>query len=91
MEFRPENIPLNIIYEDNKMLVIDKPAGMVVHPAAGNYEGTLINALLYYLGETPHSNFEPGRLGLVHRSIRIHLACLLLLKMTDRWLIFKGN
>ena len=44
----PENIPLNIIYEDNDLLVVNKPAGMVVHPAAGNYSGTLVNALLYH-------------------------------------------
>ena len=45
---KPENIPLKIIYEDSDLLVIDKPSGMVVHPAAGNYSGTLVNALLYH-------------------------------------------
>ncbi|OGC74450.1 MAG: hypothetical protein A2145_05845 [candidate division Zixibacteria bacterium RBG_16_40_9] len=44
----PENLPLNIVYEDDELLVINKPAGMVVHPAAGNYSGTLVNALLYH-------------------------------------------
>src|SRR3990172_13121634 len=44
---KPEDIPLKIIYEDSHLLVIDKPAGIVVHPAAGNYSGTLVNALLY--------------------------------------------
>ncbi|MDO9530430.1 MAG: RluA family pseudouridine synthase [Syntrophales bacterium] len=44
----PENIPLNIVYEDESLLVVDKPAGMVVHPAAGNYQGTLVNALLFH-------------------------------------------
>jgi len=44
----PENIPLNIVYEDEFVLVVDKPAGMVVHPAAGNYQGTLVNALLFH-------------------------------------------
>ena len=44
----PEDIPLNIVYEDESVLVVDKPAGMVVHPAAGNYQGTLVNALLFH-------------------------------------------
>lgn len=44
----PEDIPLNIVYEDKYILVVDKPAGMVVHPAAGNYQGTLVNAILYH-------------------------------------------
>ena len=47
LETLPENIPLDIVYEDNDLLVVNKPKGMVVHPAAGNYEGTLVNALLY--------------------------------------------
>ena len=44
----PEDIPINIVYEDKSVLVVDKPAGMVVHPAAGNYQGTLVNALMFY-------------------------------------------
>jgi len=67
MDFLPENIPLKVVFEDDRLMVIDKPAGMVVHPAAGNYEGTLVNALLHHLGESPKSNLDPGRLGLVHR------------------------
>jgi 23S rRNA pseudouridine1911/1915/1917 synthase len=47
-EVLPEDIPLNIVYEDKSVLVVDKPAGMVVHPATGNYQGTLVNALLFY-------------------------------------------
>jgi 23S rRNA pseudouridine1911/1915/1917 synthase len=61
--FKPENIALDIIYEDDDLLVINKPAGLVVHPAAGNWNGTLLNALLYYspkLAEIP-------RCGIVHR------------------------
>lgn len=61
--FKGEDIPLNIVYEDDHLLVINKPAGMVVHPAAGNWEGTLLNALLYYL---PQLNELP-RAGIVHR------------------------
>eukprot|EP00898_Chlorokybus_atmophyticus_P000502 jgi/Chlat1/1452/Chrsp12S02065 len=50
MEASPEDIPLNIVYEDEHVIVVDKPAGMVVHPAAGNYTGTLVNALLHHCG-----------------------------------------
>jgi 23S rRNA pseudouridine1911/1915/1917 synthase len=63
----PENIPLNIIYEDNSLLVIDKEAGMVVHPAFGNYSGTLVNALAYYLKNLPLFSSGDSRPGLVHR------------------------
>ncbi len=61
--FKPENIPLDIIYEDDTILVINKPAGIVVHPAAGNWSGTLLNALLHYL---PQLSDVP-RAGIVHR------------------------
>lgn len=66
-EINPENIPLSIIYEDNELLVVDKPAGLVVHPAQGNYSGTLINALLYHLSEVPLFKSGEVRPGLVHR------------------------
>lgn len=58
-----ENIPLNIVYEDEHLLVINKPAGMVVHPAAGNFNGTMLNALLHY---APELEVVP-RAGIVHR------------------------
>ena len=58
-----ENIPLNIVYEDEQLLVINKPAGMVVHPAAGNFNGTMLNALLHY---APELEAVP-RAGIVHR------------------------
>ena len=48
----PENIPLDIVYEDEHLLVVNKPKGMVVHPAAGNFNGTLVNALLYHCGDS---------------------------------------
>ena len=48
----PENIPLNIVYEDDDLLIVDKPAGMVVHPGHGNWDGTLVNALLYHCGSS---------------------------------------
>lgn len=61
----PENIPLNIVYEDEHLLVVNKPAGMVVHPGHGNYSGTLINALIYHFDNLPKNSNE--RPGLVHR------------------------
>lgn len=61
--FRPENISLDVVYEDDVLLVINKPAGLVVHPAAGNWSGTMLNALLYYLPEL----VEIPRCGIVHR------------------------
>lgn len=61
----PENIPLDIVYEDSSIAVINKPQGMVVHPAPGNYSHTLVNALLYHLKNI--SNEESTRPGIVHR------------------------
>jgi len=63
----PENIPLNIVYEDEQLLVINKPAGMVVHPAYQNWTGTLVNALVYHFQQLPHMEGNEGRPGLVHR------------------------
>lgn len=61
----PENIPLDIVYEDDQLLVINKPAGLVVHPGHGNYTGTLVNALAYHFDNLPMNSSE--RPGLVHR------------------------
>ncbi len=63
----PENIPLDIIYEDEDLLVINKPKGMVVHPAAGNESGTLVNALLYHCGSSLSGINGVIRPGIVHR------------------------
>lgn len=63
----PENIPLNIIYEDDDLLVVNKPKGMVVHPAVGNFAGTLVNALLYHCGDTLSGINGEIRPGIVHR------------------------
>ena len=63
----PENIPLDIVYEDDDLLVVDKPRGMVVHPAAGNYTGTLVNALLYHCGSSLSGINGVLRPGIVHR------------------------
>ncbi len=62
-----ENIPLDIIYEDEHLLVVNKPKGMVVHPAAGNYSGTLVNALLYHCGNSLSGINGVIRPGIVHR------------------------
>lgn len=61
----PENIPLDIVYEDDDLLVVNKPAGLVVHPGHGNYTGTLVNALTYHFENLPLNSSE--RPGLVHR------------------------
>ena len=61
----PENIPLDIVYEDDSLIIVNKPAGLVVHPGHGNYSGTLINGLLHHFSQLP--NNSSGRPGLVHR------------------------
>ncbi len=61
----PEDIPLDIVFEDDTLLVVNKPAGMVVHPGHGNYSGTLINALVYHFDNLPNNSSD--RPGLVHR------------------------
>ncbi len=71
-EVLPEPIPLDVIYEDSHMLVLNKPPGIVVHPAPGNYTGTLVNALLYHYGSLPSlgsgtQGIERERAGIVHR------------------------
>ena len=66
-EAKPENIPIEIIYEDNDLLVVNKPKGMVVHPAAGNYDGTLVNALLYHCKGSLSGINGVMRPGIVHR------------------------
>lgn len=67
IEIIPENIPLNIVYEDDELLVVDKEAGLVVHPGHGNYSGTLVNALTYHLQGLPMFREGDMRAGLVHR------------------------
>lgn len=66
-EVKPENIPLDIIFEDEYLLIINKPAGMVVHPAYQNWSGTLVNALAYHFQQLPQLPGNEGRPGLVHR------------------------
>ena len=66
-EAEPENIPINIVYEDNDIIVVNKEQGMVVHPAPGNYSGTLVNALLYHCGDSLSGIGGVVRPGIVHR------------------------
>jgi 23S rRNA pseudouridine1911/1915/1917 synthase len=67
IELIPENIPLNIVYEDDDVLVVNKSPGMVVHPGYGNYTGTLVNALMWHFKDLPLFNTGESRPGLVHR------------------------
>ena len=65
-ELIPQDIPINIVYEDDDLLIVNKEAGMVVHPGFGNYDGTLVNALAYHFKNLPNMSDE-NRPGLVHR------------------------
>lgn len=82
LDAQPENIPLNIVYEDEYLLVVNKPKGMVVHPAPGNYEGTLVNALLYHCGDSLSGINGVIRPGIVHR-IDKNTSGLLIVAKTD--------
>jgi len=77
----PENIPLDVVYEDEDVLIVNKPAGMVVHPGHGNYEHTLLNALAYYFGEKLDMN-NPN-IGLVHRIDKDTSGLLLIAKTPE--------
>jgi len=77
----PENIPLDIVYEDETLIVVNKPAGMVVHPGHGNYSGTLINALTYHFENLP--NNSSNRPGLVHRIDKDTSGLLVIAKTED--------
>lgn len=67
VEITPEDIPLDIVYEDNDLIVVNKPQGMVVHPAVGNMSGTLVNALMYHCGDSLSAINGVIRPGIVHR------------------------
>ena len=81
----PENIPLNIVFEDDDLIIINKPAGLVVHPGSGNYNGTLLNGIAYHLQQINPSISEENlpRFGLVHR-IDKNTSGLLVLAKTDK-------
>ena len=66
-KIKPSKIPINIIHEDNDLIIVDKPAGMVVHPGAGNYTNTLVNGLLYYYKNNLSQISGSDRPGIVHR------------------------
>ncbi|MBQ6300341.1 MAG: RluA family pseudouridine synthase [Bacteroidales bacterium] len=83
VEIKPEPIPLDIVYEDDDLLVVNKPAGLVVHPGHGNYSGTLVNALAYYLGRTPEAGETDERLGLLVHRIDKDTSGLLVVAKTD--------
>jgi 23S rRNA pseudouridine1911/1915/1917 synthase len=82
-EVIPENIPLNIVFEDDQLLIINKPAGMVVHPAYQNWSGTVVNALAYHFQQLPQMPGNEGRPGLVHR-IDKDTSGLLVIAKTER-------
>lgn len=67
LEIIPEDIPLDVVYEDADLMVINKAPGLVVHPGFGNYQGTLVNAIAYRLKDTPEYDAKDPRLGIVHR------------------------
>ena len=83
LDAEPENIPLDIVYEDEHLLVVNKPRGMVVHPAPGNYSGTLVNALLYHCKDSLSGINGILRPGIVHR-IDKDTSGLLILAKTDK-------
>ena len=82
-EIIPEDIPLDIVYEDNDLLVVNKPAGLVVHPGHGNYSGTLVNALAYHFKDNPEYDVNDPRMGLVHRIDKDTSGLLVVAKTPD--------
>lgn len=80
LDNEPQDLPLNIVYEDEYMLVVDKPRGMVVHPAAGNLDGTLVNALLYHCDGRLSSINGVERPGIVHRIDKMTSGLLMVAK-----------
>ena len=90
LEVLPENIPLNIVYEDSEIIVINKPSGMVVHPANGNESGTLVNALLYHCKDSLSGINGVIRPGIVHR-IDKDTSGLLVVAKTDEAHIFLSS
>ncbi|KRO70362.1 MAG: pseudouridine synthase [Cryomorphaceae bacterium BACL11 MAG-121128-bin16] len=84
-ELLPQDIPLNIVYEDKDLLVVNKEAGMVVHPGYGNYDGTLVNAVAFHVSNLPNMG-EEDRPGLVHR-IDKNTSGILVIAKTERAMI----
>lgn len=82
-EILAEDIPLDIVYEDDTVLVVNKPAGLVVHPGHGNYSGTLVNALAWHFKDNPDYDVTDPRLGLVHRIDKDTSGLLVVAKTPD--------
>lgn len=82
-ELVAQDIPLDIVYEDDTVLVVNKPAGMVVHPGHGNYDGTLVNALAWHFRDVPDYDAADPRLGLVHRIDKDTSGLLVVAKTPD--------
>lgn len=78
-----EDIPLDIVYEDNALMVVNKPAGLVVHPGAGNFHGTLINAIAWHLKDLPSFDPNDPEVGLVHRIDKDTSGLLVIAKTPD--------
>ncbi len=89
-EIIAEDIPLDIVYEDEDLLVVNKPAGLVVHPGHGNYHGTLVNALAWHFKDNPDYDVSDPRLGLVHRIDKDTSGLLVVAKTPDAK-TFLGN
>ena len=79
----PEDIPLDIVYEDNDVLVVNKPAGLVVHPGHGNWHGTLVNAIAWHLKDNPQYDANDPHVGLVHRIDKDTSGLLVVAKTPD--------
>lgn len=82
-EIIAQDIPLDIVYEDDYVLVVNKPAGLVVHPGHGNYSGTIVNALAWHFRDTPNYDVNDPRLGLVHRIDKDTSGLLVVAKTPD--------
>ena len=80
---KPENIPLDITYEDEQLMVVNKPAGLVVHPGCGNFTGTLVNAIAYHLRNLPSYDPNDPQVGLVHRIDKDTSGLLVIAKTPD--------
>ena len=82
-EIIPEDIPLTIVYEDPYLMVVNKPAGLVVHPGHGNYHGTLVNALAWHMKDNPDYDANDPHVGLVHRIDKDTSGLLVIAKTPD--------
>lgn len=82
-EVTPEDIPLNIVYEDKYLMIVDKPPGLVVHPGHGNYHGTLVNAIAWHMKDTPDYDANDPHVGLVHRIDKDTSGLLVIAKTPD--------